>query len=387
MINPLKKIKSNIVSPWLACVLLIASFLLLIDKDLFNSVFDKLLYVYFIALLIFLVDIRDFSVQYVIVLLINVFLAVFTLLLNAGGVGSALTYIFSIALVFALANTNFGKIHVKILASSSLIATTIIFLYSFYYAKNWDEITSKFNFINPNTFAEFLSFTFILACCLINLKTKKKICNKILLIITSSIVMYGVVNYEARTSMGALFVFVIFNLLPKKWLSKKVLLIIAISILTFQIIFPFVYLLVYNANLEFDFFGKNFFTGREKLWTTMFGYFKEDPIRIVFGLGSKVSLLEGIMLGPNNNIWSVITNFGLMGFLGYITFIMFMFKNLELNTSTQFKFFYMYIACILLGGCTEVITFWEPAYMLTSICLGFACNKYFNKKSEFDISI
>ena len=384
MIDSLKKIKSNIISPWLVCLLTISSFVLLIDKDVFNGVFDSLLYVYFGALLIFLIDIRNFSMPYIVVLAINVFLPLITLMLNVGGVGSVLTYAFSISLVFAIAHTKFDKRQAVILCVASIIVIIAIFCYSFYYVQNRAEIISELiNPINPNTFAEFLSFTFILACCLINLKFKNKLISKIILVVTASIIMIGVVNYRARTSMGALFVFVLLNLLPKKWITKKVITIVALSIFVFQIVFPFIYLSIYKAGIIFDFFGKNFFTGREILWSTMFEYFKEEPLRMVFGLGSKVSLYEGVMLGANNNIWVVITNFGLLGFFAYLTFMFLMFKNLQLNTDTQIKFFFMYIACVLLGGCTEVITFWEPTFMLTSIGLGFACNKHFKNNSEF----
>lgn len=387
MIDNLKKIKSNIISPWLVCALTIFTFVIISSKELFEDVYGIMLYLYFAALAVFLLDIRNFSTPYIIVFFANILLTLFTILLNIGGVGSVLTYVFSIALVIAIANTKFNKIHLAIIFFACLAVTVMLFVYSFYYVKNKSDILLEDGALNPNTYAQFLAFAFIMACCLINFNIKKQLLYKIILFIVSCIIFVGVVNYKARTSMGALFVFVILNLLPKKFLTKKTLSIIAILLFLFQLVFPFIYLFIFNSGIEFTFFGKNFFTGREILWTNMFKYFQEEPVRIIFGLGSKVSLSSKFMLGPNNNVWAVIANFGLLGFLGYLLFFIFILKNLKFNTDTQQKFFIMYIACVLLCGCTEVVTFWEPTFMLTSIGIAIVCNENFNKKSEFTITI
>ena len=103
--------------------------------------------------------------------------------------------------------------------------------------------------------------------------------------------------------------------------------------------------------------------------------FGNNPVKWMFGLGSKV-VLSDHSLNIHNNLFVVIVNFGLAGFVLFITvFFKYILRACSrLHAPGTYKWYSMFVASILILGMSETMSFWAPDMVFAFLGLGMAAN-------------
>ncbi|SHK14369.1 hypothetical protein SAMN02745248_01871 [Hathewaya proteolytica DSM 3090] len=298
-----------------------------------------------------------------------------TVLINSGGLGSIINYIYGFVIIIVFSQFCFTKKDFKIL-------TLFLFLLNFYWVTKSKGYYNKVIYegihnINPNVVGYLILYTSMLICIFIGqLKYKFK---KIIILFVLATSVYGIALLEVRGSLIPLIVFILLNyVIPKDFYRKKQKRIVYANfiIIMVGVLFPIVYLMMYKygINIEISFINKNLYTGREVIWNSFF-LTMEDTIKWLFGLGSRAELLGiGEKLDLHNNYLAIIANFGVIGFVGYFGFILkkihfiCTFKSLsDLKISLLIGFM-----CVLINGYFEATIYFAPIFFLLFIFLGIA---------------
>lgn len=370
MIDKLKFLNKINISSFIFCLLAVLSYVCLLSNEFFEIAGNYLIYVY-IAVIIFnaLVFFKiDFTL--LILILINVFFAVVSVLFNGGGLGSAINYIIVIAFITIISNIRYGKLELSICKIVSLIAVILLIIYSFYYA----YVTNNETIINSNTYAQIIAFSFMLTASLFNIEFNGAK-NTMMFIFSALIVFVAIINFKSRASILSILAFTIFNFIPKKVISKKFLIIIVSACFAVQVLFPIFYVWLYNNVNEFEVLGKNFFS-RGIVWSDMLNKFVENPFYFIFGVGSKTLL----NFNAHNLSWHVIMCFSPLVLITFYAFIIYLASKVDINNPLKLKCFYAFVSIVLITGVFEVVIFYFITLIYSTFLLGIASN---NKPFDF----
>lgn len=311
-----------------------------------------------------------FSKKYwIFVALFSVYL-IGSILYNGGGMGSVVTAVVSVLMLYSYFSFQPDRISVHVLEVFSVVGVLFLFGLSFPYGKNYDYYA--YEAINPNVLGMFLIYFFMMGC---SITTAKPLVRRIVIPILAVLVALGLYHYGSRGSMLAFGLFLVLNLIPKKFMTKRKVIIAACAVIVLGILFPIVYVLLFRNGVEFQIFGKNFFTGRQRIWNNMFDKLNESPLNWLFGIGSNQVLWEGAKMNVHNNYFAVLVNSGVIGVVLYYGFLMTVFikaaKGLQSNDRTR-RLLYMFISSALLLGIFEITTLWTTTYPFAFFGLGTA---------------
>ena len=364
MRSKLKIISKFNISSFIFSLLVVIGYVCLLSKELFEFTQDYTIYAYVAVVVVNALVFFKIDYKLLILILINVFLAVVSVLFNGGGLGSAINYIIVIAFIAIISNIRYGKLELDICKFISLIAVILLVIYSFYYA----YVTKNETIINPNTYAQIVAFSFMLTVSLLNFKLKSTK-NIILYLISTLVVIVAIINFESRATLLSILAFTIFNLIPKKIISKKLLIIIVIASFAVQVLFPLLYVWLYNNVNEFEVLGKNFFS-RGIVWSDILNKFGENPFYLIFGVGSKT--LSNF--NAHNLSWHMIMCFSPLVMVAFCVYIIHFVLKIDIKNPLKLKCFYAFVSIVLITGVFEVVIFYFLTLIYSTLLMGIASN-------------
>lgn len=379
-------IKKKSIGSILLLVLIILNSISFINMNLFLK-YEKVSF-YINLLIIILLFISEKKIykneqqQLIFIIMLGCF-GLFTLLVTGGGIGSVVTPIYSILLIIVMSRFSFSKNMIKLLFVI-LIGVNLILVYNSpgYYKK---AMYDKSNYLNSNTVAMVIMYTFIYCKILMqNLKLKY---HKIVITLLFAFSIWGILNCEARGSLFTLVSFIVLDIfIPKSfWKSKVRTMPIIIIIIGIGVMVPFIMVNLYEAGVNFTlhFTSKSLYTGREVIWSNFYSLMDNNIISWMLGLGSKVKLWDIGDVSLHNNYLAVISNFGIIGFIIYYSYILKIVSSLYRKnhlTNYQISLLIGFI-CVLLNGYIEITTLWSTMFYFNFMFLGIALNEvYINKK-------
>lgn len=287
---------------------------------------------------------------------------------SGGGIGSILTLELSILSLELLKNINFDLLIKKYFRAFSAIMIVLLFIASFQYSG--DKGFDYEGLVNPNVLALLADFCCCIYVCLTNIRT-----NKITILISTAITLLTLFNCEARGALVAFISFFLMISIPKKFLKPKLLLIGLVCIVAIGTLIPFIYVYLFEQNLQFQFvMNKPLFTGRQGIWIEAFNLFDKERFSWILGIGSKIKVWD-YATNLHNLYLTIITDFGFLGYLfyfGYVfKFIIKVCPYIAYNDEAR-KYFFMYVALPLVQGFTETTSLNITTSILVSLGLAEA---------------
>ena len=297
----------------------------------------------------------------------SIYVVVCYMLNSIAGLGSSVVFILSLFLVLTLEKVKFQNNDRMFIQRLSAFIIVIIASKSMIYTANFYENAAKD--INPNTLGMVLMFSLMLYIVCMGNRVKK-----IPLIMLCLIAIMGMFNYRARGAIISTLVFFVLCLIPNKISKPKLWRLIALIIIIAGTLFPFVYLNLYSNRTNLRIVGKSLYTGREIIWTKMFTFLKGNVKSWLFGVGSGADFWIEDNLNVHNNYYSVIINFGVIGYLIYFTFIYSRIYSCcdYINSIKVKRSLSMFISSVLVLGFTETTSFWLYIGILCYFGLGMS---------------
>lgn len=365
--------KNNIATIF-TMTLLHIGLLSIINKNIFEVYIQVILYVYTLLVCVYYGIKRRHNKSEFLFLCGTIIYMIISIVLTGGGMGSVLTFSLAMMLLSMLADVQFTMEQRRELSVLCYCINIYIFFYSIKYASNWKYY--MLNDINPNTLGMYLMFTFMLWDNLYHIKNKWKY--RILFVLILIVTFKGMLNLQSRGTMVAVVLFLVLKSVPLKIFKSDLVFPIAMGIMVVCTVFPFIFLNLYKNNFEFVFLGKSLYTGREKIWTTMFEQLNNTKRSWLVGLGSKAQIRVRHGQNIHNDYFATIVNFGLIGFALHSTYMIGYLKracDMLKSSETNRKWIYMFIASVLMLGATETVTHWAAIFVFSYLSLGMAVSE------------
>ncbi len=321
-------------------------------------------------------------------LFISLLFCFFGYIQNNVSLGNVLTMICSVLYLYYFRKCSIVDKNVLLLIC---IITSICYVYISISVV--DSFYSNSTYLNPNAVAQVLFFLLIIINHLLSMSNN----NKKIMILLSILILVGIYNCESRSvlifSLFYLFVTFILKKMHSKESSKKKEKIIYWIIVIIGLIVPYILVTMYTNSFTstFSLFGKNLYSGREKIWIIVLD--RLSSVRNIF-LGIPTNEYYGAMFTSNlHNIFlTILANYGIIYFFIYFYYL---FKNYEILIENRANniFLYMGIIFVLLVGSMENILFSTEFNFL--FCLLFALNLSalnekdggFNESNKKELSI
>lgn len=376
-------------------IVLIYSFnILIMSSNRFFSFFNGL-NVGPIFVLIFLLLLGTFSIRVPKQLPLYIIMIVYYILaviINHGGLMSALQQVYIIIFVMAMYNCNFTKSSLWIATAANLFVWIMWIINGRQYWSVYISTQKGISF-NSNTVSELLLFSYMVITIfskvlfnksrIVYLFHGKEIKHPYLImrVIFFVITLWGIWQTESRTSAIVFIIFNILYLISPKRLNRKNVLVITAIILAGGLIFPVFYLSLQTnykiINWVRTVTGKNLFTGREYTWNYLFQHLSGNGKAIIFGIGQKPAIqLASFLSNVHNSYLAYLMFFGAIGLILYFAFVMFLVNDIcdGLETGNRDIFlsciFATWVVLIILY--TETIAVW-PVFVIIPyfiMCIG-----------------
>ena len=232
--------------------------------------------------------------------------------------------------------------------------------YHLYYANNLD--TS----INSNTIGFLIFLTGSYVILFLELMHKKvPFYVRIAINIVSLFAIYGT---RSRGSLIGCLFFSIYSLLSLKikFLRKrKTLIIVFLALVLGGLIFPKIYLNLYENNMaaRFAINGKINYSGREIIWQNF--YDRMNFADVIKGYGSNADFYVGHNLNMHNVYLALMVNYGMIGLIGFFGILeYYFFKNAcDTYKGSELEYIIFFLS-ILLISYVEVTLLWPPFMLL-----------------------
>ncbi len=324
-------------------------------------------------------------------------LALIVTLFFYSGSGAAITYINMILMINLFNNLRLSKYQGVLLhgAISIYLAFWLLSIDTSQVANAYMEDPSGL-YINPCTFGILsLAFYFHTTICVNFLLEDKKVERIVLNVLLFAVALYLVDLSRCRASLLALLAFG--GLQFFKDFIKKHYRGVLLGALATSLIFPLVYLAIYQMGGTFEFLGKSFFTGRQLLWDSTIDLITKSPI---LGSGTNIEIYykDNIYYDEPHNLFLGIWKS--LGLLPVITlFILFISgKNVDKVDKTNVLAKIMFVACLVISTVETVLNGSEYYLFFLPLLLtykmkartvsgkeGFVCQSlYTNEDEEVD---
>lgn len=169
--------------------------------------------------------------------------------------------------------------------------------------------------------------------------------------------------------MSVLIYFFVGSILKK---NRIIAMLLLVCMITFGFIFPIIYVqLWHKLGFSAEFLGKPLFTGRERIWETLFGYMKKHPQTFIVGTGKVKEIFWHDKFNLHNSYIALYSMFGLFPFIGHTCFICYnVNKAFKVNGALSNGQLYLYILILvtMMFGIVETIL----TYILTMIFMVIA---------------
>ncbi len=301
-----------------------------------------------------------------------------------GGIGVALVHLNSLLLVYLFNELEFSKAECAALHFVMWITLfgwmLLIDTSDVYFAVMWEPNGMD---VNPCTFGilSLASYYHVYRCIQLLFSAGKKR-TQALHFISFVLAFYFVSLSNCRASLLALMAFGLANIFNGYIIKhyKKILL----GMLFLSFLFPIAYLLLYNISGGFDFFGKNFFTGRQKLWESVFQLIGKNPI---FGSGAQADIAYGDIFydEPHNLFLGLWKSIGLLPVASLII-VLLSGKNVRKNdTYSAAKI--MFLSCLIVSTVETVLNGSEYYLFFFTLLITPAENKdFYSRGNEYQLT-
>lgn len=311
------------------------------------------------------------ELQILLFLLLFSIYCLFTIYFTGGGIGSAITPLIGILIIFNAKRLNTTPFFIKLLFLLLLVLNVHWIIRSpGYYTK---FLFNQQFVINSNTVGIILTFCTMYLCIM----SKYVFGKKYYLFNTVTIIsnLWALTNVQSRNSLLGLVSFLILNyLIPKPFFkNKNNFMTVFMLIIILGLLLPYVFtnLYVNGVNVDLPFFNKSIYTGRELIWNNYFNLLKTNKLAVFWGLGSKIVLWAGDSLNAHNNYLALTINFGLIGFVLYFGFLFYYIYSIKFKelTNTHLSLLIGFLAVLVLGY-FEVNILWVNLAYLNFLFLG-----------------
>ncbi len=275
--------------------------------------------------------------------------------LNGSGFGSAVTQASLLLAVCFLAESSLTRCEYRRIAMRMIIVLVLI-LVMFSRTDEYDYLhlpipqLSYFDpsvTVNPNTIAIMWFFLLVFEVIFINTLPLKVLYKNLIIFSCTVLCTAEIWHTDSRSVLIAavLFAFLIFICVKprKKWLLAAYMTFLIISV---GATFLYVGLYELGVGIDLTFFGKSFYSGRQKIWSEAFALLKNN---IILGFSNKVTFTEREFSSLHNSLLSVLCYFGIFGLVANIAVFFAAFKRICTG--------YARIASLALISCTVIMAF------------------------------
>lgn len=177
-------------------------------------------------------------------------------------------------------------------------------------------------FVRFNMYFSPVIYKIMLPCTFFYIANSKK---KPILILFFAFIYFRMV--ERTSSIVLITIYILYLLIKRIKDSKKTYNLIFICIFIAVILFVYGYIQMENTNLGRtlndifnQFTGGNFYSGRNRIWRTVFEFIKERPL-IGYGIDNKVLVKSGIKMSTHNTYIHLMLQGGLIGLSIFFMFL------------------------------------------------------------------
>lgn len=310
------------------------------------------------------------------------FYGIIVALITEGGFGGALTIVTGLMVLYASQQIKFDKYDIAILAIVMLISIAYwVYKSPTYYSEFfYNQWKGDNTYTNSNGVGHYLAYEGSFLFMILSLGTKRwmKWAKWGLVIIC----LWGCYNVRARMALATLFLFIFVNLIAKNKKHRKgIVKSFLIFSIILEIIFPFIYLLLYKSGIgnNIKFFGlaeKGLYSGREQIWKSTFDTMNTLP-SIMFGIGSKHDFWKDGLLNMHNNAMNLLVVVGVLGLIVYFVYlVIYINKKFDFINASEIQWqCLIFFICIMVEGTTDITIFYNPFLTFYFVPLGIALNK------------
>jgi len=241
------------------------------------------------------------------------------------------------------------------------------------------ELGMEMNGINPNMTAIVLAST----CMYMQLVLEKKQVPRPLRVLLYLVTLIAVYRTRSRGTFFS-FALVIFlsmflkNRLKKSW--KLLLFIMAVAVIA-GLLFPFVYVGLYERNIISDnteILGKSVFTGRQFIWINLREYLRAHVGAYLYGVGYNTDLYSTGKFNMHNAYLQLFAQFGLPILGAYLVYLFYSVRSMygrdgKIN-DVQFKCCQLVLMTICIGF-GETIFSYIPGMIFYAMAVGIGCRE------------
>lgn len=311
---------------------------------------------------------------------------------NYGGYGTAIACVYGVLISSICRRVVFGKIQLISILAFCFFAYLYWMVKSptaydvFIDAQSWD---SRYEGVmNANGVGILISYTSILFFNFSRLFNNKYINYLGWIMIVGG--TWGIYNARSRMALAVTLLFILVVLVFKiKFLKdKKVKILKALlySGIVVEIIFPFIYLFMYQIGFASDYVfadtaEKGLYSGRQKIWGLAFDNINSFGDWFI-GIGSYHDFWEGHdTLNMHNNFMNLLVVTGLLGVFIYYSYIIKCFMDtIKRYNLSEFQYLMLlFFVCIIFEGASDVTLFYTIFNPFVYIPFGLVLNSYYSK--------
>lgn len=295
----------------------------------------------------------------------------FVVTVNAqSGFGSAVVISLSLFTLIEISDSIFDSKLKAFLNKIVYLSEILILISSVAFKNNWIYARESGTSINPNTIGMMLALLPMVYFLFSSELDRRKKYILMSMLIMSAVGMWWC---QSRMTLVVLFLYFVMTFLPKKIFNEERTKIFIVLVIILGVLFPFIYMYIYQSGYTARVLGKNIYTGREIFWKWALHLLTNSWETLVFGVGSKAT--ENLNL--HNNYLDVLFNFGIVGFSFYYGLLCkIAFKcSKYMKDETVRRGVFMFISFLLVLGYTETTTLWTNLFVGVNIGLGVAWQK------------
>lgn len=285
-------------------------------------------------------------------------------------VSSAVSMFWILLWIAVLENANMKRKDLRWISVIILLVVCYLIFLSKDSIARFEANTGEF-MLNPNTSGFLLAlFSGLLLAVSDKLTGHYKFGLELLLIVATTV---GLLYYKSRTAilMFSLFLFLKYLLPMKLKENYKFIVIFSVFIIIAGCVIPIIYTLLYEngQGIDLTLMDKDFFTGREWIWSYLFEQVGKTTFGWIFGIGAHGANVNAEALNTHNAYLSIYMRFGAIGVVAFFGYYIYQIK--KIYTSVKINRATIDITMLgismLLTGYFETEILWHPMLFFTGL--------------------
>ncbi len=269
-----------------------------------------------ILTIMFIVNIKHYKSWQFYLMLFNILSLMVTLTLNKGrGLGVVLTAFCLIISIILFNTVTFDRKAINICRYIIGVAIIILFATSKYrksHDGNWIHISDRISEKSVNNNSLCILIVVIVFFAVLLLKNYYESKKKGSLILVGIITVMGIafaLPFGGRMAIASMALFFILLMLRNVKIKTSLYRYLCIMIFLLALIIPILYIQLHNAVGNFSFMGKDFFSGRQRIWKEAFEQILQYPI---FGSGTALDFVDFSTQSAHNTMLGIWKNVGIL---------------------------------------------------------------------------